>query len=267
MTRVSVLAPASDASTPAVQSVFGAAALVLAGHDVILAELHRRRLAAVGVALERAGAEVRVVSDVAGLRRSAALLGPRAAVVIDAPLGGRSLTDSMTALRRQAAVLLVSPTATVGDRIALLRSGADHVLGAPEPQELVAALAAVLRRSDLRGRVRTPEVLTCGPLSVHLATRIGTCDGRVLTLTALEFDLLAYLISHAGDALRRDRLLADVWGYDIGGLETVTVHVRRLRRKIEVDPSRPVLLQTVWGVGYRLVDPSEDASTTIALPS
>lgn len=80
----------------------------------------------------------------------------------------------------------------------------------------------------------------------------GCGCGRCLTLTALEFGLLAYFMTKAGQALTRERLLADVWGYDVGGLDTVTVHVRRLRMKIEVDPSRPALLRTVWGTGYRL---------------
>jgi DNA-binding response OmpR family regulator len=99
---------------------------------------------------------------------------------------------------------------------------------------------------------------------VHLPTRQGTCGGRLLSLTALEFDLLAYFIAHAGEALGRERLLADVWGYDIGGLETVTVHVRRLRKKIESDPSRPLMLETVWGVGYRLALGADESAAAFA---
>lgn len=160
-------------------------------------------------------------------------------------------------------MLLVSADATAAERIHLLRCGADHVLAAPEPEELVAVLAAVLRRADVQPLVRVPELLSSGALSVHLPTRAGTCGGRLLSLTALEFDLLACFIAHAGEALGRGRL-ADVWGYDIGGLETVTVHVRRLRKKIEQHPSRPLMLQTVWGIGYRLSQDVEQTEAALA---
>ena len=229
---------------------------LLGYREVILAELRGRSLTAMVAALEASGASVHVVADVASVRRCAAVLGPRAAVVIDIPPGGTSLSDGLAVLSHQDALLLVAAAATPGERTNLLRRGADQVLGSPDPEEVVAALAAVLRRAELQPLVKSPELLSSGLLSVHLATRTGTCDGRILSLTALEFDLLAYFVCHAGAALSRERLLADVWGYDIGGLETVTVHVRRLRKKIEVDPSRPALVETVWGVGYRLVEGS-----------
>jgi DNA-binding response OmpR family regulator len=234
---------------------------------VILAELRGRSLTAVAAALEAAGASVHAVADVAAGRRCAAVLGTSAVVVIETTPGGSSMSEGLAALSRQDAVLLVVASATAVQRTHLLRNGADHVLDTPDPEEVVAALAAVLRRAGLQPVVKAPELLSSGPLSVHMATRTATCDGRVLSLTALEFDLLAYLVSHAGDALSRERLLADVWGYSIGGLETVTVHVRRLRKKIEADPSRPALLQTVWGVGYRLVDHSCADDEQAALPS
>lgn len=229
----------------------------LAGRDVVVAELRGRSLAAVISRLECAGARVRVLSDLVGVRRTAAVLGARAAVVLDVPVGAAALAEALRALRQQDAVLLVSGGATTAERIHLMRCGADHVLAAPETEELVAALAAVLRRADVQPVNSQQELLSCGELSVHLSTRQGTCRGRMLSLTALEFDLLAYLIAHAGEALARERLLADVWGYDIGGLDTVTVHVRRLRKKIERDPSRPQLLETVWGIGYRLLQATE----------
>lgn len=220
---------------------------------MVLAELGGRRLGAVTAALERAGASVRVVTGLAEARRGAALLGPATAVILDSPANTQPLWEGMKALSRQDAVLLVSATATATERVTLLRRGADHVLSAPDPEELVATLVAVLRRAGPPGHTKAPELLSCGAISVHRSTRTATSAGAVLTLTALEFDLLAYFVCHAGQALTRERLLADVWGYEIGGLETVTVHLRRLRMKIEADPSRPVLLRTVWGVGYRMV--------------
>ncbi|MBA3798851.1 MAG: winged helix-turn-helix transcriptional regulator [Geodermatophilaceae bacterium] len=96
------------------------------------------------------------------------------------------------------------------------------------------------------------QVVLAGEIRLHLLQRTATTALRTLALTPLEFDLLAYFVAHIGEALSRDRLLENVWGYDIGGRDTVTVHIRRLRQKIEADPSRPTLLQTVWGIGYRL---------------
>jgi DNA-binding response OmpR family regulator len=266
MTRPSLMAPWSDATSvmadPSARSIDLDRPPLLGERSVIVAELGRRGLGALSAALKRAGASVQVVSELTGVRRSAALLGQSAAVIIDAPANTPSLWEGISALSRQDAVLLVSATATSGERIALLRRGADYVLSAPEPDELVAALVAVLRRVELSGTTKAPESLCCGPISVHLPTRTAASSGDVLTLTALEFDLLAYFVRHAGEALSRERLLADVWGYDIGGLETVTVHLRRLRCKIEADPSRPELLQTVWGVGYRMAAGDRSLSRT-----
>lgn len=255
--------PSAASEAPALATVSDG--VRLADRQIVLAELGGRRLTRVAATLAQAGASVHIVADIAGTRRSAALLGRDAGVLMDAPAMTMSLSGCITALRSQAAVVLISATATAEERIALLRSGADHVLGTTQPGELVAALAAVLRRAG-GPLAPTSDILCCGALSVHLATRTATRAGQVLTLTALEFDLLAYFIRHAGQALTRERLLAGVWGYDIGGLETVTVHLRRLRKKIEADPSRPVLLETVWGVGYRLVHAADTSATTAVQP-
>lgn len=83
------------------------------------------------------------------------------------------------------------------------------------------------------------------------ATRRAAKQGRELALTLREFDLLAHFLSHPGRAHGREELMREVWGWDFGDLSTVTVHVRRLRAKIEDDPAQPRLIQTVWGVGYR----------------
>lgn len=230
---------------------------LLAGRHVVLADLGGRGLVPVVGALQRAGASVRVVTDLAGARREAALSGPAAVLVVDATARTGQVLTALKALSRQEAVLLMSMTATSAERIQLLRGGADYVLVGTAPEEVVAVLAAVLRRSGNGAMTAPPTELHCGDLSVHLPTRTVSCGGRYLGLTALEFDLLAYFVRHCGQALCRQRLLADVWGHDIGGLETVTVHVRRLRLKIEADPSRPVRLQTVWGVGYRMVQGGE----------
>lgn len=138
-------------------------------------------------------------------------------------------------------------------RAALLYAGADDCVLAPyRLEELIARVLAVLRRTQLsRQTRRDPVPLEAGPLRVDLDHHQVSIDGRPIELTVLEFRLLSYLLRHRGIALPRERLLADVWGHTIGTLETVTVHIRRLRSKIEVDPSRPLWIETVWGVGYR----------------
>lgn len=90
-----------------------------------------------------------------------------------------------------------------------------------------------------------------GDLVVDPTEHTATLAGRRLSLTGREFDLLRFLVSHPGEAFSRDELLQHVWGWSFGDQSTVTVHVRRLREKVEADPSRPERLATVWGVGYR----------------
>jgi DNA-binding response OmpR family regulator len=101
-----------------------------------------------------------------------------------------------------------------------------------------------------------PELAAAGVV-LDPGARRATKDGRELALTLREFDLLAHLMRHPGKAIGRERLMQDVWGWEFGDLSTVTVHVRRLRGKIEDDPGRPKLIQTVWGVGYRFDSPEE----------
>jgi DNA-binding response OmpR family regulator len=90
-----------------------------------------------------------------------------------------------------------------------------------------------------------------GRLEVDLAARRVRGDGLELDLTMREFDLLAFLVSHPGRAFSRAELLEQVWGWSFGDLSIITVYVRRLRDKVELDPASPTQLQTVWGVGYR----------------
>jgi DNA-binding response OmpR family regulator len=109
---------------------------------------------------------------------------------------------------------------------------------------------SILRRSvgDL-----TPESsLELGPFSLDPAARIITRDGVALALTTREFDLFSFLLKHPRQAFNREQLLRSVWHWDFGDLSTVTVTVRRVREKIEPNPTSPTMLVTVWGVGYRL---------------
>lgn len=242
-----------------------ASAPLLHGLSVVLAVLGGRCSESLTVALEHADAWVRVTSNLTDARRSNAALYPCATVVIVPPtiaITG-SVHAGLRALSRQGAVLLLSVNATTRERVDLLNSGADSVLTSVDPDEVVAALAAVLRRSHVPTTRMASQIVCAGEICVHLLHRTATAAGRTLALTRLEFDLLAYFVTHAGETLTRDLLLENVWGYDIGGRDTVTVHVCRLRRKIEADPSRPALLETVWGIGYRLN--THPASVSIVL--
>ena len=135
------------------------------------------------------------------------------------------------------------------DRIAGLQLGADDYVTKPfSPRELVLRAQSVLRRT---APAATAAVLADGDLVVDTARRTATLGGQELALTVREFDLLAYLMAHPDVALRRAQLLESVWGWTFGDQSTVTVHVRRLREKIEPDPSAPRRIHTVWGVGYR----------------
>jgi len=154
------------------------------------------------------------------------------------------------------AVVLSGSLTDSATRAALLCAGADDCVPPPYLlDELVARVLAVLRRTRPRTLTsRGVRPLIAGSISVDVDRHTVSLDGQRIELTLIEFRLLTYLLRHRGVALTRERLLADVWGYTIGTRETVTVHVSRLRSKIEADPSRPAWIETVWGVGYRFLD-------------
>ena len=117
------------------------------------------------------------------------------------------------------------------------------------PRELVLRVDALLRRG---GMSAGSSQLVIGPIALDPLARRATRDGRELALTHRELDLLAFLMAHPGQAFSRAELMHEVWGWTFGDQSTVTVHVRRLREKIEADPRHPLLIQTVWGIGYRM---------------
>lgn len=206
--------------------------------------------------LERDGYDVETVAD-GRTALDRALAAPPDLVVLDLMLPGIDGLEVCRRLRALAPVPIVVLTARgqESDRIIGLDLGADDYVAKPfSTKELVARVRAVLRRA--KGPLApsgpgAPRVHVDGDLVVDVAARQARRDGTVVTLTAREFELLAFLMRHPGQAFRRDEILEGVWGFRYGDTSTVTVHVRRLREKIEPDPGAPVRIATVWGVGYR----------------
>lgn len=150
---------------------------------------------------------------------------------------------------RSVPVLVLTTGPEEGAGIAALDAGADEFLTASmSSQEVAARIRAVARRHG--SRPADAVLLSEGPITIDFGHRRVEVDGRLVVLTALELKLLAYFLVHPDEPMTRARLLDAVWGYAVGGQTTVTVHIRRLREKIEADPSDPVLIRTVWGVGY-----------------
>ncbi|QMU80050.1 response regulator transcription factor [Streptacidiphilus sp. PB12-B1b] len=159
-------------------------------------------------------------------------------------------------------VVMLTAKGDEHDRILGLELGADDYVTKPfSPRELMLRIQSVLRRSASPPPPPSPEPLRAGDLVLDPAARRAQRAGRELTLTLREFDLLAFLLQHPGTAFGREELMRNVWGWDFGDLSTVTVHVRRLREKVEDDPAAPRLITTVWGVGYRF-DPVPAAADT-----
>lgn len=158
--------------------------------------------------------------------------------------------------RSELPVIMLTARSEETDRIVGLELGADDYLGKPfSPRELTARVRSVLRRVDVErdtsgGATRAP--VGFGDVTLDPVSRVALRGGEPLKLTAREFDLLEFFARNPGEVFSRDQLMARVWGYDSAyDTGTVSVHVRRLREKFEVDPSEPQHLQTVWGVGYR----------------
>jgi DNA-binding response OmpR family regulator len=182
------------------------------------------------------------------MRESAADL-----VVLDLMLPGIDGLEVCRRLREQGDVPIIMLTALGSevDRVMGLELGADDYVSKPfSPRELALRVDSVLRRTR-DATPALPTLLTDGDLVVDGARHLVTRGDAPLALTTREFDLLRFFVAHPGVAFSRDDLLQQVWGWSIGDRSTVTVHVRRLREKIEKDPTHPERLLTVWGVGYR----------------
>ncbi|HEX6312262.1 MAG TPA: response regulator transcription factor [Acidimicrobiia bacterium] len=203
--------------------------------------------------LEREGYAVESVGDGrAAIDRAGAEVPDL--VVLDLMLPGLDGLEVYRRLRLLAPVPVIMLTARgdEDDRVVGLELGADDYVSKPfSPRELTARVKSVLRRAGGVTASPEPGTVETDGLVIDLGAREVRRDGELVTLTAREFDLLAFLARHPRVAFRREELLERVWGYTYGDTATVTVHIRRLREKIERDPSSPARLTTVWGVGYR----------------
>jgi two-component system response regulator ResD len=208
--------------------------------------------------LERAGYRARIASDGAAAIEAAAAMRPDL-VVLDLMLPRMDGLEVMRRLRdadpragtSHIAVILLTAKGEESDRVIGLRLGADDYVVKPfSPAELVARVDAVLRRVDTSPVLEPPlefEALTIDP-----AARRVLASGEEVTLTQREFELLLFLARHPGQVFSRNQLMDAVWQYSFyTDTSTVTVHIRRLRAKIEADPAQPGHIETVWGVGYR----------------
>jgi two-component system response regulator ResD len=204
--------------------------------------------------LERAGYRTRVAAD--GVEAIAAATDQRPdLVVLDLMLPGIDGLEVMRRLREhdreRIAVILLTAKGEESDRIVGLRLGADDYVVKPfSPAELVARVDAVLRRFDTSPAHEAPLVM--GEIEIDPGARRVFVEQQEVQLTQREFDVLLFLARHPGQVFSRNQLMDAIWQYSFyTDTSTVTVHIRRLRSKIEADPSRPRHIQTVWGVGYR----------------
>ena len=174
-------------------------------------------------------------------------------VVLDLMLPGLDGLEVFRRLREVGStpVIMLTARGNERDRLRGLDLGADDYVTKPfSPRELASRVRAVLRRSI--GPVPSTEKLTFDGLGIDASTRSVEVDGRQVILTAREFDILYHMARHPSHVFGREQLLSALWEDDFeGDASTVTVHVRRLRAKIELDPSRPAHIRTVWGVGYK----------------
>ncbi|MEV4310751.1 response regulator transcription factor [Actinocrispum sp. NPDC049592] len=203
--------------------------------------------------LELAGHEVTVAGD-GELALSLVARAEPDLIVLDLMLPGIDGLEVCRRIRQYSTVPVVMLTALGEEenRIAGLQLGADDYVTKPfSPRELALRVSSVLRRARAVPAAAPARLVEDGDLSVDPSARKATLGGEDLSLTTREFDLLLFLMTNAGTAFSRTDLLEKVWGWDFGDQSTVTVHVRRLREKIEAVPAKPARIATVWGVGYR----------------
>ncbi len=236
------------------RSEVAAPRVLVVDDDATVAEVLATYLTRAGFSVERAG------DGATALARAAATTPDLVVLDLMLPdLDGLEVCRRLRGPYPGLPVVMLTARGQEDDRVLGLESGADDYVTKPfSPRELVLRVQSVLRRvaPPVREVETTPR--TDGDLVLDVAGHRAFRAGEELTLTAREYDLLAFLLENPRRAFSRDELMREVWGWAFGDQSTVTVHVRRLREKIEPDPAHPARLVTVWGVGYRW-DPSDGA--------
>jgi DNA-binding response OmpR family regulator len=206
--------------------------------------------------LEREGYRVEVAADGPAALYATTQIAPDL-IVLDLMLPGLDGLEVCQRLRAVSMVPIIMLTARdeEADKVRGFTTGADDYITKPfSPAELVLRIKAVLRRVEaaIAPIQAQSDLLRFGSLTIAPAYRRVEVAGRVIDLSAREFDLLLYLASHPGQVFTRNQLLQQVWDFDYyGDSSTVTVHISRLREKLEPDPTHPSYIKTVWGVGYK----------------
>ncbi len=226
--------------------------MTLRSQRVLVVDDEPRVREVVAAYLERDGYRVEQAGDGDTARSRLDSFNPDL-VILDIMFPGASGLDLLGELRKRSdvPVILLTARAEETDRILGLELGADDYVVKPfSPRELVARVRTVLRRARPEPIEETIEL---DGLNIDSRSREVSVDGESVDLTAKEFDLLLYMASHPRQVFSRSQLLEQVWDSSPEWQDpaTVTVHVRRLRKKLEADPAEPRWLETVWGVGYR----------------
>ena len=224
--------------------------------DILVVDDEPAVVEVVALYLQRDGFQVRTAADGPAALDAIEDNLP-ALVVLDVMLPGLDGLALMRRLRANPAadvpVILLTARSQEADRIYGLELGADDYVTKPfSPAELVSRVKAVLRRAHKTDQTDGEQPLDYGEIKIDPLTRLVSVRGKEVELTATEFDLLWFLAGHPRHVFNRDQLLEEVWGFsDYLDPGTVTVHMRRLREKLEKNPSEPQWLKTVWGVGYK----------------
>ncbi len=204
--------------------------------------------------LQREGFSVHTAADGLAAMEMYAAIRPHL-VVLDLMLPRLGGMEICRRIREQSKTPIIMLTARGDemDRIAGFETGADDYLAKPfSPRELVARVKAVLRRSYNDGQLVSADRISSADVVIDPRSRGVEVAGRPVELTTREFDLLAFLLTHPAEVFSREQLMEKVWNCEwFGDASTVTVHIRRLRTKVEADPDNPRHIKTVWGIGYK----------------
>ena len=223
-------------------------------HRVLVVDDERTVTEVVERYLLREGFEVAVAGDGAEALRLARVWGPDL-MILDLRLPGLDGLEVCRRLRQHTRlpIIMLTSRSEETDRVVGLELGADDYVVKPfSPRELVARVKSVLRRASADPRQDAGGTLWFDGVAINPLTRTVNVNGAAVQLTAKEFDLLFHLALHRGQVFTRSQLMDQVWDYEYAAdPSTVTVHIRRLREKVESDPVRPRFIKTVWGVGYK----------------